>query len=275
MTRHRSPQGRGAHRMPPPPGPVLAAGAGGAHRPVDSSSASRRGLVAAGGAAVLVGQVTFSQATTDGGTPLLPDPASLIGLEPTELTITQLSAASPLASAHEGFEPLSLAAETQQADADKLTKAAGLVEAARAAEAARAGKAERAGAAAAARRSDLPSVRGSRCAPNRLGFGAVKSWVSTSGAQLRCIFGVSSVGGVASRAGVSDHPRGLALDFMTNRATGDELAAYALKYMGELKIKYVIWKQRINYGNGWRGMADRGSVTANHFDHVHISFDAR
>lgn len=270
MARHRSPVGRGVHRSPSPSGFALAAGAGGAHRSVDPSLASRRGLVAAGGAAVLVGQLGLTHAM-DGGAPSLSGPAAMIGLEPTELTITQVSAAAPLAVAptFEGFEPVGLAAETQQADADKLAKAAGLAEAAKATEA------EQVKAAAISRSADLPSVRGSRCAPNRSGFGAVKSWVSTSGAQLRCIFGVSSVGGVASRAGVSDHPRGLALDFMVDRATGDDLAEYAVKYMDELKIKYVIWKQRINHGNGWRGMEDRGGATANHFDHVHISFDAR
>ena len=39
-----------------------------------------------------------------------------------------------------------------------------------------------------------------------------------------------------------------------------------------LGIKYVIWKQRINSGSGWRAMANRGGITANHFDHVHITF---
>jgi hypothetical protein len=41
------------------------------------------------------------------------------------------------------------------------------------------------------------------------------------------------------------------------------------------KVYYVIWRQRINTldGRGWRVMADRGSLTQNHFDHVHVSFD--
>jgi hypothetical protein len=33
----------------------------------------------------------------------------------------------------------------------------------------------------------------------------------------------------------------------------------------------VIWRQRINFGSGWKPMEDRGGVTANHFDHTHIS----
>jgi hypothetical protein len=38
---------------------------------------------------------------------------------------------------------------------------------------------------------------------------------------------------------------------------------------------YVIWEQKIwdsrNPGAGWKPMADRGSITQNHYDHVHIS----
>ena len=35
----------------------------------------------------------------------------------------------------------------------------------------------------------------------------------------------------------------------------------------------MIWRQRINLGEGWRDMADRGSITQNHNDHVHVSFE--
>ena len=34
----------------------------------------------------------------------------------------------------------------------------------------------------------------------------------------------------------------------------------------------MIWRQRINFGSGWQLMEDRGGVTANHYDHVHVSF---
>jgi hypothetical protein len=113
------------------------------------------------------------------------------------------------------------------------------------------------------------------CPASTSGFGRVKSWVATSGKELRCRFDVDTVLGLAARAGTSDHPSGLALDFMVNRATGDKLAAYALKNMDRLGIKYVIYRQRINYGSGWRAMEDRGGATANHEDHVHISFQRR
>ncbi|MFC4123239.1 coiled-coil domain-containing protein [Nonomuraea zeae] len=86
------------------------------------------------------------------------------------------------------------------------------------------------------------------------------------------------------RAGSSgEHPLGRACDFMmstggsmpsaVNNALGDRIAEWALKNKGRLGIKYVIWRQRINQGSGWRAMSDRGSITENHFDHVHISMN--
>jgi hypothetical protein len=58
------------------------------------------------------------------------------------------------------------------------------------------------------------------------------------------------------------------------RAHGDAVAQYAISNASSLGVKYVIWRQRIwdvRSGGGWRAMEDRGSVTANHYDHVHIS----
>ncbi|MCK2217931.1 hypothetical protein MF672_029670 [Actinomadura sp. ATCC 31491] len=86
------------------------------------------------------------------------------------------------------------------------------------------------------------------------------------------------------RAGSSgEHPLGRACDFMmssggtmptaADSALGDRIAAWALQNQDKLGIKYVIWKQRINSGSGWRAMSDRGSVTENHYDHVHISMN--
>ncbi|WP_308250231.1 coiled-coil domain-containing protein [Sphaerisporangium fuscum] len=80
-----------------------------------------------------------------------------------------------------------------------------------------------------------------------------------------------------------EHPLGRACDFMLSSggsmpsagqvALGEQLAAWAIKNGRKLGVKYVIYRQRIyNLGfPGWRGMEDRGGITANHFDHVHIS----
>jgi len=131
---------------------------------------------------------------------------------------------------------------------------------------------EREVAARAAQRAELAARS---CPAGASGFGRVKSWVATAGEELRCRFGVDTVYGLASRAGASDHPSGLALDFMVDRAAGDKLADFALRNRDRLGIKYVIYRQRINYGSGWRAMEDRGGATANHMDHVHISYQRR
>jgi len=59
-----------------------------------------------------------------------------------------------------------------------------------------------------------------------------------------------------------------------NIASMNSLADYVAANLRSLGLKYVIWKQRINSGDsrGWRAMGDRGSITQNHFDHVHITF---
>lgn len=73
-----------------------------------------------------------------------------------------------------------------------------------------------------------------------------------------------------------DHGQGLAVDFMVpvGSALGDQIAQYAISQIGSSKISYVIWNQQI-YGDwnmAWEMMEDRGSITANHMDHVHVSF---
>jgi hypothetical protein len=98
--------------------------------------------------------------------------------------------------------------------------------------------------------------------------------VARAGYHLAARFGVpiSSVLGRGSRGGDSDHPSGYALDFMVSPAVGNPLADYVLAHRAELGVSYVIWRQRYNDGSGWDAKADRGSPTANHMDHVHVSF---
>lgn len=78
-----------------------------------------------------------------------------------------------------------------------------------------------------------------------------------------------------------DHGKGLAVDFMVpvGSQQGDDIAQYSIHKMnsGEENISYVIWEQKI-YGS-WTDpngdmMEDRGSITQNHYDHVHVSFHA-
>lgn len=84
---------------------------------------------------------------------------------------------------------------------------------------------------------------------------------------------------------VGEHPKGRACDFMLNDNgqtpsqdqidRGWEIAEWARDNAEDLGIMYVIYRKQIwdvRRGDaGWRGMADRGSITENHFDHVHIS----
>lgn len=96
-------------------------------------------------------------------------------------------------------------------------------------------------------------------------------------------FNIADVGGY--RAGDDDgtghgHGTGMSLDFMVDKKTGDELAAYLVKNFDSLNVYYIIWQQRFYmpisniYGpaNTWNLMPDRGGTTANHYDHVHVSF---
>lgn len=86
-----------------------------------------------------------------------------------------------------------------------------------------------------------------------------------------------TIGGIGHRSGPSDHPSGNAIDVMTHRdvATGNRIAEEFRRNHAQHRVKYVIWQQQIASaatGWQWRPMADRGSPTANHRDHVHISF---
>ena len=110
-------------------------------------------------------------------------------------------------------------------------------------------------------------------------LGPVEPHVQAAAELLGGMFGVDSIGGW--RAGntydYAGHPAGLAIDVMTNdQDHGQQIADYALEHAADLGILYVIWWQQIwspeRADEGWRDMADRGSVSANHKDHVHISF---
>jgi LysM repeat protein len=86
-----------------------------------------------------------------------------------------------------------------------------------------------------------------------------------------------TIGGTrASAADMNGHPAGLALDFMvgSNGALGDAIVAHQIANWDRLGVSYIIWEQRIltSPTGSWKAMEDRGSVTANHFDHVHVSY---
>ena len=100
--------------------------------------------------------------------------------------------------------------------------------------------------------------------------------------EIANLFGITSFSGY--RPGDSgDHGKGLAIDFMVPESSelGDKIAEYAIQNIASRGISYIIWKQRFyapfdsKYGpaNTWNPMPDRGSVTENHYDHVHVSMN--
>jgi len=100
--------------------------------------------------------------------------------------------------------------------------------------------------------------------------------------EIANLFGITSFSGY--RPGDSgDHGKGLAIDFMVPESSelGEKIAEYAIQNMASRGISYIIWKQRFyapfdsKYGpaNTWNPMPDRGSVTENHYDHVHVSMN--
>ena len=100
--------------------------------------------------------------------------------------------------------------------------------------------------------------------------------------EIAAKFGITNIGGYRE-GDQEDHGKGLAVDVMvpTNSELGDQVAQYAIDNMDRAGISYIIWKQQfympVNniYGpaNTWNQMPDRGGDTANHNDHVHISFN--
>jgi hypothetical protein len=79
-----------------------------------------------------------------------------------------------------------------------------------------------------------------------------------------------------------DHPSGRAVDIMipdwhtdAGRRLGAEIARYFQQNADAFGISYMIWRQRqwraTDPVGDWNAMSDRGSPTANHMDHVHIT----
>ncbi|QYN34747.1 hypothetical protein K1T35_41295 [Pseudonocardia sp. DSM 110487] len=242
MSRHRSPGGRNAH-----PRPVLnAAAVPGAQAPRPArhraarESAVRNGMAAAaaaGGALV----VTVPMANA----PVSPAAADTYLRSTAAETddLRMIASVVPVTASRE--------VEPPELDVSDLVKAAGLFEEARA-------LAERQAAA--------------NCDADLSDIGRVKPWVRSAARFLSCLYDEPDLIGVAQRARASDHPKGLALDLMVRGDKGDRIAKCALANQEELGVDYVIWRQRVNYGDGWERMADRGGITENHYDHVHISF---
>ena len=98
-------------------------------------------------------------------------------------------------------------------------------------------------------------------------------------------FGPFSAIGCYRPGNDGEHPLGRACDFMLSSGgvmptassiqLGYGIAAWAQANASRLGIMYIIYRQRIwdvrMASSGWVPMENRGSITANHYDHVHIS----
>jgi hypothetical protein len=125
--------------------------------------------------------------------------------------------------------------------------------------------------------SPTGSAAGISTAPCPDGSGT-ESGLTTSAVRLfrsvcNAFPALSSYGGYD---GHGEHSNGKAIDFMTSSSSlGQAVADWARAHASELDLYDVIWAQHIwtpvRSGEGWRSMSDRGSSTANHYDHVHIA----
>jgi hypothetical protein len=90
-----------------------------------------------------------------------------------------------------------------------------------------------------------------------------------AGHKVRFVWGMGSS---------AEHSTGRAVDFMvSDNASGDFIRNYIWANRARLKLRHVIWEQRITSTvtspGVIRQMEDRGNATKNHFDHVHVLFN--
>jgi hypothetical protein len=104
--------------------------------------------------------------------------------------------------------------------------------------------------------------------------GLVSNGVKVFRAMCAAFPEVRSFGG--RRSSNDFHGSGQAVDAMiSDSSAGWRLADWLRSNASKLGVSEVIYAQKIwtvqRSGEGWRGMSDRGSSTANHYDHVHVS----
>ncbi len=178
------------------------------------------------------------------------------------------------------------AAARAQAEAEAAAAAQAAAEAAAAAEEAEAPAASSSSSSSSASADEGPAAAAAGTAVSIVArinntSGPVSSRVqAAANAVVSNVPGAGSITLGGTRPSATDpagHPSGNALDYMvmTNASLGDAIVAYHLAHWNELGVDYIIWEQRIlqSPGGSWSTMADRGGVTANHFDHVHVNYN--
>lgn len=133
-----------------------------------------------------------------------------------------------------------------------------------------------------------PAVPAERAVRRNMRFPLPVGRASEKGLQVETILAARAVsarfpqildiGGVRADS-MKWHPNGLAIDVMIpnygtpeGKALGDKIVAYVLDNADRFGVNHVIFRQQIySRGKAPRMMSDRGGVTANHYDHVHIA----
>jgi hypothetical protein len=121
---------------------------------------------------------------------------------------------------------------------------------------------------------DAPAgVSGAPCPTSDVESGLVPNAVAVHRAVCNAFPQITSYGGL--RADSGSHGTGRALDIMISGESGWTVAEFVRANAGTLGVSEVIFSQKIwttdRSGDGWRWMEDRGSTTANHYDHVHVT----
>lgn len=125
---------------------------------------------------------------------------------------------------------------------------------------------------------------GGRMAPGKTSSKSVlgltpKAMVVYNAVMSRWGGNINSVGGWRSRS-LSVHQYGRAIDFMLTpgkeSAMGWDIARFLAANHKTFGVDHIIFEQKIwtPYRQTWRPMASRGSITANHWDHVHVAIKA-
>lgn len=89
---------------------------------------------------------------------------------------------------------------------------------------------------------------------------------------------IETIGGWRPVDTYPDHPSGHAVDIMipdfqseNGKKLGDAIKEYVWENQDAFDVTYTIWRQTYQSRTDSNVMEDRGGLTANHFDHVHVT----
>ena len=121
--------------------------------------------------------------------------------------------------------------------------------------------------------STSPGIASGPCPDGSVENGLTSGAIRVYRAVCHAFPEITSYGGYDAHG---EHASGKAIDIMTSDVgLGTRIAEYLRANAATFGLYDVIWRQHIftqeRGSEGWRYMPDRGSATANHYDHVHVS----